>query len=580
MLVLGLACFATTVLGVYYDVVGYAYVGAASAAADEGRVVTSVDPGSPAAAAGLRIGDVIDERGRFDLRVSLYSGAYSLSQSFELPVLRGGRPFVATIIPERRFGTPTDIILDSAEALFAGIFIAVAGWLACVRPGAMTSALFATSLAYALVGGLVALRMAIVSPPINFLASAAGSILVASGVVGLFVFSTHAPDGKAIGRWRALASPLPVGLAIVVLALTYLASVAVDLGDFNRIAYPAYLLGVAAVLVAAVAAFIERYRMTQREGRLRLRWIALGFASLIASIVAFLVLQNRGSGAASVGALFLNILPYTVLYALLAPRVADAKAGIGRGLVYGTVIALPVILVGLAGWLWRDRISDGRIILGAEVAVAIALVFIAYLQRRRLNGAVDRLFFAPRHRAKKRLGVAAIDIGAMSDRNSIDDRIALDAYESLNLAACAVYRDINDTFVRSRARGNVDTLPPRLAHNTALVVALRNSSAEPFDIVRLRRSMNGGIPSPPQPRLAFPFHVRGALAGFVLVSARTDGEPVSASEIEALAAVALAASSAYGRIAADEAFAAFERARRTPEPLSAMMRLALPFTRR
>src|SRR5271156_4312123 len=575
VLVLGLACFATTVLNAYYDVTGYGYIGLASTSVEDGRAVTAVDPGSPAAEAGLRPGDIVDERGRMDLRVTLFAGAYEPGRLLILPVLREGRPFVATVTPARRYGTPSEVALDIAEALFSAIFIGIAGWLACARRSFMTARLFATSLAYALVGGLPTVRMLLLNPEANLLAALGGSALVACGTVGIFVFCTRVPDGKAIGRWRAATSPIPVGVTIAVIAVAYAASFAIDLGDLNRLAYPVYIVGSIAVVVAGLWAFIERYRTTQRDQRRRLRWIATGFASVVVSAVSYFALVNAGSGSAAAFALFFNVWPYTVLYALVAPRVTDVKIGIARALVYGAVIAVPVVVLVTVDSSLHTPVSDNFVVLLIEIAAAVLCGFTAYTFRGRLDGIAERMFFSKRRRARLRLSATAVDVVASNDRNAINDRIVTDAYDVLDLAACAVYREIRGAFVRTHARGALDTLPPQLAHNTALVVALRSAPPGTFDIVRLRRSTNGNKPAASEPRLAFPFHVRTQLAGFLLVSAHSDGDPLTEIETVLLENVALAASASYDRITSEEAFAELERRRTTP-PAGALPRIHLP----
>jgi hypothetical protein len=137
LLALALACFAATAFGVYEDLCGYGYAGFSSAAVADGRLVTAVDAASPAARAGLRPGDVIEEGDRYDQRLSFRAGALAPGVPVALVVQRAGRLYGATFMPELRRASPAIIALDVAKALCAGIFLIVAGRLALSRPGLM-----------------------------------------------------------------------------------------------------------------------------------------------------------------------------------------------------------------------------------------------------------------------------------------------------------------------------------------------------------------------------------------------------------------------------------------------------------
>jgi hypothetical protein len=275
LLVLGLGCFAATAFGIYQDLAGYGYLGFSSVAVGDGRFVTAVDPASPSARAGLRTGDVIEEDDRYGLRVTLPADAYAPGVPVALTVRRGGRLFAATLVPELHLATPAGTALDVAKALFAGMFLIVAGRLALARPGLMSNSVFAIALACAALLGLGDVRAALVDPLANVAATVVAAGFAGAGTVGLFLFCALGPGGAPLPRWRPLTGRVPVAVAVVVLAATYSASAAIDLGDFTQAARLTYAAASLAVVAAALAAFVERCKTAGGDARRRLGGFAL-----------------------------------------------------------------------------------------------------------------------------------------------------------------------------------------------------------------------------------------------------------------------------------------------------------------
>ncbi len=87
-----------------------------------------------------------------------------------------------------------------------------------------------------------------------------------------------------------------------------------------------------------------RYRNASGEDRDRLRWVAIGLGSFLVSYALFWTSQNVPSAPAelSVWAQFVNVLPLTVLYAVVRHRVIDVRLAGGRAIAYAVLSAVPV----------------------------------------------------------------------------------------------------------------------------------------------------------------------------------------------------------------------------------------------
>ena len=328
------------------------------------------------------------------------------------------------------------------------------GWLLlgsglCIVVGTDAS-LYAT-LAYRLHPGRLPLGWA--APP-----------LTAAWALAFIFFGTAVllfPDGSLPSRhwrwpWRiylALAAVWAGGGTVILVVAVARHQVRVDSGgDVAVVAHPAgpaatwnaignaYLVVLAACLVAAAVQQAAGYRRASGVRRQQLKWVASGTALAVACGVAATPLNNSPEPwqiVADVLVLGIAALPASMGIAILRYRLYDIDRIISRTLAYALVTGLLVgVYAGLV--LLATHVLSFR----TPVAVAAATLAAAALVnplRRRVQQFVDRRFNRARYDADQTITAFAARLKDTVDLDSVRDDLASVVDRALEPAHVSVW---------------------------------------------------------------------------------------------------------------------------------------------
>jgi len=306
-----------------------------------------------------------------------------------------------------------------------------------------------TTVAYALVGGLIAVRQP--RNPLGWIFSAVGvfagltSLLGDRNYLGLCLWSGAVapciqiaqwlslwvwmpttmlpmsfvlllfPDGRLPSRrWRPVAWSAGLGLAAYILSAALhprppiepippynpfgIPAIAAELELLGYVAWPLIIVGIFGALVAPVVRF-RRSRGIERE---QVKWLAYGssLAMLFLILLSAWAAMRPGDPAAyelNIGGVWvtLTVIVISAGIAILRHRLYDIDLIINRTLVYGAlsagVVGLYVLLVGALGALFQ---SSGNLPI-ALLATGLAAFLIQPL-RARLQRGVNRLMYGER----------------------------------------------------------------------------------------------------------------------------------------------------------------------------------------
>ena len=224
-------------------------------------------------------------------------------------------------------------------------------------------------------------------------------------ICGVFLLILLFPSGQIPSRrWRPVAKLLPLGMAIVWLAITttpgyfdppfdaYRNPLAfTDNKSYIVVIFPVIAFCLVSTVIAAID-LIVRFWHSRGDEREQYKWLAASAGLLVATLPFGAIFNYSGvAGAAfSVG---LISLPISVGVAVLRYNLYGIDRIINRTLVYGFVTALLAVtyfglVVGLQPVL--DAVNGG-----SGLAVALTTLIVAALffpLRQRVQGVVDRRF--------------------------------------------------------------------------------------------------------------------------------------------------------------------------------------------
>ncbi len=242
-----------------------------------------------------------------------------------------------------------------------------------------------------------------------------------------------------------------------------------------------------------------------------------------------------------------------VVYGFLSERVIDFRFVIGRAAIYGSITAVLLLLFGILEW-WAEQLFESTrpaIYLSLFAALLIGFSFNAI--HGRVEDFLNTFFLRDQRRAEEALRTASRALANTSSEKTLIDFLVDEPVRILGLSSSALFLASNagGAFERTADRGWNSREAETIDAENPLIVELR---AQLGTIVldgrpRAETILPGGEKAP---SLVVPLVMRGAVFGFVLYGARSNGLPLTADERRLLEAIAASAAAAYDHIDADK----------------------------
>jgi hypothetical protein len=515
------------------------------------RILTVLDP--KMRAMGIRPGDSVDLSGlSVGNRVQVLIAP--IFRPFSVVVEHGGQRLVVpmTDVPRNSLGPFFEARLVLVELLAAGSLIlgAIVLWR---RPGPI-AALYA---AYAL-NFLYALPTAsffsfLPDPAFSVFAVIAQLVVATVPQLALVAFALRFPRPLAGRAGKTVTYAVDATLfALLILAAARTFAVP-TFGAFDDL----WLDTIPTLIptVALVAIVFVRYARLRGDDRRRLSWVAVGaVASAITTLMIDLEIETVVSLPAWTNFVMIGLqagLPVAFAYAILRHRVLDLSFALNRTLVYSTITATLVILVGGIDWASGKLLGNSHLSAAIEAAVTIAFGAALSWFHGRVERGVDRLLFRRRYLAATRIERRIAALGYTTDISAVDEALVDEIVAVLSLGSAAVFRRSDgDTFVRAAAQ-NWESAIAELPPNHLLVRTLR---AEERTVVLADAGINDeAMPhGRARPEIAVPIVVRHELLGVALYGHRGDDESLDPEEAAMLGRLVAAGAQAYEAIDAAE----------------------------
>ncbi len=289
---------------------------------------------------------------------------------------------------------------------------------------------------------------------------------------------------------------------------------------------PGYLAALLATLVILTLAFAK----ASGDARRRMRWIvvstAVGFSGVIVTLGAHLA--GKPIPDYPIVDLTAVAIPIGYAYAIMRHRVIDVGFAINRAVVFAVMSSVVVAAFALlSGALERAAIGQSAsVALQVIVALGLALSFNAL--EKRVESAIDRVFFRRKHEAQAALAQFGDDAPFVHDVDVLLARVVELVRSQLGAADVAVYVSRHDDDYDLAAAAG-DRFPAAVPIDDPLFVRLR-ASLRDVDSDDVRSAIA-------QAFTAFPLAAHGRLIGGLICGHRADGEAYDPDERAALRAL-------------------------------------------
>ena len=539
----------------HYGRIGVLKAGAVGVMAPDVNTAATVAPGSPAARAGIVPGDVVVpvEAEHAPVVAQLFDRV-AAGQPVPYAVIHDGRRRVVSISAVATRDSTREKALIIAQLVRGFVIVLIGALLVLLRPSIMTAAFFVLCLMFGELAHPVANLELVAAVPFFWkpLFLVPACIVTGAGPAVAAIFCMRFPSGVPLPAWRP-AEKLMIAVGVFTIADYFFALVAgATYTPLGIALYRVFTVASWLSYLVATVSFLARYRAASGEDRDRLRWVAIGLGSFLVSYALFWIAQNVPSAPTELDtwAQFVNVLPLTVLYAVVRHRVIDVRLAGGRAIAYAVLSAVPVAAFSLIDWVLSNQLAQTRFAVFVEICVSIAFGFWVNSSQRRIDNLIETLFFHARRVAEERLRGVARRIAHVTERAPLDDTLVREPFEALGLTSSALFRLIDGAYARVAQRGWPDDVLPDVDHNDDLVLEIVATRA-PVDVHKIGWT-HAGLPGALRPALAYPILVRQEPVGMLLLGAKRDGERFDALERNSLQTLVESAAATYDHLEAVE----------------------------
>jgi hypothetical protein len=491
-------------------------------------VVTAIDDGSPAARAGMALGDRVIVTAA-DRDVSWFiiqiPSVQQPGDRVALDLLHQGeqRTVTLTSVPEPLSSGDKFVLV---LAIIAAVIVSVIGAaVVLLRPSLGTWGFFffcintAVNTIYPWV-----LYIQDVPYPLCYTLIYFGELLTGAGLAGLLAFSLQFLH-EHVGGWRRFGlRSLPFFFVVFTIVYVWQSTQTYLIGG-----PPANMLGSFEIaltwLVSLVAlyAFVETYVRARGADRQRIQWVVIGFALSLLSVSVSQFLVDIFTDIPAVWLAAVGLLqvaaPFSFAYAIVRHRVIDVSFVMNRALVYGVLTTLLVGVFSLIDWFFTGYLQLARLGTLAEVGSVVAFGMWFNGLHRRVDSLVDATFFRQRHRAESQLARNAAALPFATSSQVVAHALVAEPMRTLELASAALFRkQLDGRYAREAAEGwkssDVSTIDETDGHFLMLLQA-ENGALSLFDHPWRVDDMPKGAG---RPILAVPIIVRHEVAAVAFCS--------------------------------------------------------------
>ncbi|MGA8325944.1 MAG: hypothetical protein WB757_07680 [Candidatus Cybelea sp.] len=520
-------------------------------------IVVAIDRGSPAARAGVRIGDRIVDQGNFEISSRVRSAYPGERETLTFARARTIYTVTLTAVPNPHFRL-SQRVGGVLSYIPPTVFLIVAFLLVFLRPSVMSWSFYVFAVGYFGTGPVFSYWSHVL--PLGAFAALTFVLSVIFGawsVLPLLPFLLRFPNGDVYG-WRRRIDPL-VWIFLTISFVIYV----VEWRVFTTTgSLPAW--DIVASTVIPLAAFVfaglilaKNLATATPSNRQRLGFVAIGtFLSFVAYAVYFV--PGVPFAVGQVVGFAVVLMPICIAYAVFRLRVLDVNFVLNRALVFGVLSVGVIAFVSILDWFFSRVVALGRLAIGLELLLTIGIGFLLDRINHWVEGLVETVFFRRRRIAEKQLRRAASALPYATDETAIVDGLVQVPVDAIDLAAAALYRQAADgaRYEGVATARQTQIAPPGFTANDLLVrMLLADGNIVWLDDLRSHLDAeNASIYT-----LAVPVTVRHELVSFTLYGGHANGAQLDPDEVELLEELAREAARAYDHVEAERARVRYTR---------------------
>ncbi len=441
----------------------------------DGRVVSVVGPGTPAADAGIEPGDELAASTPLATRLRLlWYDVYRPGAVERITFERAGLPRSVTLTAVQHpppFNA-TDELLIVLRMLTYVVFITVGAALVLLRPARFTWAFFGCCVGLATFPAFIGWSLTWLDPLLGLAATVVWTCAADLANVGFLAFALRFPSDRATGwrrpAWRSLQFWLLAFLAID--AWTIVAwYTGANLP--TAIVWSPDALGFAAWALGTTALFAT-YRAEGPRNRKRLQWAIAGssLGYLAWYVGDLLVNHSHFPIAGRIVGFGTLALPLSIGYAVLRHRVVDVRFVVNRALAYSLLGSLLFALFVLTSWLTAVLLLQSHAQLLVQVSLALLIGVWLSRAHRRVERALEVALFRRLRHAEAELAQATAAMRSTGSREALDRLLAEIPASALGLDFAHVYRrNTRGDFTLAARIGEAPSVPTTLGRSDPLV---------------------------------------------------------------------------------------------------------------